>query len=887
MTAFSVDKNGNASGGLEQWATSAGKAVGQFKKLVNTVSTGYDSFKKMDESVRGSGTSFSDYIRYTSESEDATEAFGLATAYTKLRVIALNMALSAGIGLVVSYFSKKIIEAAQRVDKLAESSKEAADAATSTTSSLSELVDEYEKLGKKSDWDTDDMEQAQKIQDEILQLAKEQGTLDEDHAKRIDLQNGKYQEQLDLLRNISREQLKAAHTDLVQSKDAQETKLVQTAKKNNRSHMFGTIWSNAEMDMGDQIKNAGIDIFNWAGGYGADDINDADSIVEYYNNLGKAIEYIINNTTDEERAVNGKYHALYQFLMDERDALKTDVDSYNESVTTLKQNEMTSDFATWSSTDNKKSGMNALDAKIKATKEHQNAVKEAQETEAEWASQGFNKYGNVDNFHRDKIDWTDENLKKYSDFVKEENKANPGSIKKGDYSTVLGAWDYLDTYSDAVDGDQILAITPMLQTDSGIVPLTNDQLWNYLHSVIEKATNKDGSVDISKLMEIDATGLEQDINGVMMKVKGMVAGVEGGTGSDGKTLTRADILAISGDSNEDIINDYYGDSFDPESVVGMGNLSRYVGKSMHDAQAVAQEGKDKVEGVYNQLYNNLQNGPNTGSDGSDSAAVRYIDHIQSAFDILADSLGKDTKEMTISDVMGLTQNGVELTDEQASALDTLTAAANKYGTTIQGVAQAGEENGMFGNIENAVNGVAKAVQQMETISQNIDNIQSAYKSCTTAMEEYNKYGYMSADALQSLLSMNDEYLACLDVVDGKLQINNERYADLIVAQYTEAEATAIEQAVNELNALQKEDTKEKTEDLTQATEDQQTALENAVPAIQNATTATGQLAIALATANSEAEGDADMQAKIDTITNALNTRLTAIHIQLYYLPVVL
>lgn len=123
----------------------------------------------------------------------------------------MNMALSAGIWLVISYSSKKIIEAAQRVDKLAESSKEAADAATSTTSSLSELVDEYEKLGKKSDWDTDDMEQAQKIQDEILKLAKEQGTLDEDHAKKIDLQNGKYEEQLELLRDITKEQLKAAH----------------------------------------------------------------------------------------------------------------------------------------------------------------------------------------------------------------------------------------------------------------------------------------------------------------------------------------------------------------------------------------------------------------------------------------------------------------------------------------------------------------------------------------------------------------------------------------------------------------------------------------------------------------------------------------------------
>ncbi len=139
------------SGGLEQLATSAGKLVGKLKRMVATAQDGYDEFKKMNEAVGNSKVSFSDYIRYTSESEDATEAFGLATLYTKARVIALNMALSAGIGLVVSYFSKKIIEAAQRVDTLAESSKEAADAATSTTSSLKELVDEYEKLGKKSD----------------------------------------------------------------------------------------------------------------------------------------------------------------------------------------------------------------------------------------------------------------------------------------------------------------------------------------------------------------------------------------------------------------------------------------------------------------------------------------------------------------------------------------------------------------------------------------------------------------------------------------------------------------------------------------------------------------------------------------------------------------
>lgn len=322
----------------------------------------------------------------------------------------------------------------------------------------------------------------------------------------------------------------------------------------------------------------------------------------------------------------------------------------------------------------------------------------------------------------------------------------------------------------------------MLQTDDGLVPLTEDQLWNYLDTITEQCYDENGKLDLDKLMQLDATGLDEDINGVMMRVKGMIAGVEGGTGNDGKPLTRADILAISGSSNEEIIQDYYGDSFDPESVVGMGNLSRYVGKSMHDAQAVAQEGKDNIEAVYDQLYNDLENGSSGESDGSSSASVRYVDHIKSAFEILADSLGKDAGEMTISDVVGLSQDGVQLTDEQAQALDTLTAAADKYGTTIQGVAEAGEENGLFGGIENAQNGIAAAAQDMDTISKKIDEIQSAYKACTTAMDEYNKYGYMSADALQGLLSMSDEYLACLDVVDGKLQINNDRYADLIATQ---------------------------------------------------------------------------------------------------------
>lgn len=255
----------------------------------------------------------------------------------RAEALLLNAALGVGIGLLVSWGTKKITEAAQRVQNVATKSKEAADAAQSTTSSLKDLVSAYEELGDKSGWDTEDFDQAKDIQAEILDLAKEQRTLDENKLGKLDLQNGKYEEQLGLLQDITAEQLEASRYELTQNKDAQGDKLVDTAKKNNRTHYL-TVWSAPEMDMGDQIKNAGIDVFNKFGGYGPDKLNDADSIVDYYNEVGKALKYIIDNTTEAERAAGGTYHSLYQFLLDEQSALRDDVDSYNDSTDAINNN---------------------------------------------------------------------------------------------------------------------------------------------------------------------------------------------------------------------------------------------------------------------------------------------------------------------------------------------------------------------------------------------------------------------------------------------------------------------------------------------------------------------------------------------------------------------
>lgn len=586
-----------------------------------------DAIDNYKASLNGAKPSISNLITSLKQSKvnaeaagEATEGFSLKLLVLRARALLLNAALGVGIGLLVSWGTKKITEAAQRVQNVATKSKEAADAAQSTTSSLKDLVSAYEELGDKSGWDTEDFDQAKDIQDQLLDLAKEQNSLDQDRVEVLNLQNGKYEEQLDLLDKLTMKQLEAASYDLTTSKDAQGEKLVQTGKTQKRSHLL-TVLNSDEMSMADNIRDSGIDIENSLGGFGADNWKDPDSIVAYYDNIGDALKYVIDNTTEAERKAGGTYHNLYKFLIEEQDALKDDVDNYNDSTDAIKDN------------------ANAR-AKLAAV-------------------------------------------------ILMDGQKNSTTGGYSDYEKINSALETLKSTIDGFDSTKL-----------------NDLLWG---------NNKDLTDE-----QVDALAVLR------------------------KSITDMDFSA-----DTDGVNAFI------QALVQLGMVSL--------------------------------------------------------------------------------------------------------------------------NTADGLTGLQQAAQDMEEISKEIDNLQSAYKACSTAMEEYNKYGYMSADSLQSLLSMDTQYLSCLDLVDGKLQINKQRYAELLAAQYAQAEVTAIQQATEELKAIQDEATKEKVEGLTTATEEQQTAMENAIPAIKDTTVATGDLAVALAAAQGAAGDDEALNERINAVTTALNTKLAAIH----------
>lgn len=443
----------------------------------------------------------------------------------KAATVALNVAFAGFVTLLVTKAVSAWQNYTQRVENAVKQSQEAVQKANQLKSSLRDLSNSYEELGDKASWGTSDFDQAKDIQEELLELLKDQDGISRDRIDKIDLQNGKYEEQLELLRQIRLEQLQGETSDLVQNKDNQGKLLEKTAKE--QAHDNHSVDS-FDSEMAKELAGK----FGWS--YDEDsgvlnfdnyDPDDADSVVKHYNELGQALDIITKKYSDADRAASG----LYDAFKNDRAGIKDQVEAYNDAVSALKQNKFESDFAEWSANEIKKStqATSEIDAKIKATKEYQDAVKEAQKTEEEWNSQGYGKYGNIDNFHRDKIDWTEENLAKYKDFVDEQNSIFPGTIEKGSYSTVLGSW---DTISDEDGTEHPFAFTPMLQTDNGLVPLTEDQLWNYIDAIVEQCYDENGKLDIDKLMELDATGLKQDNNTTYSAFKGATSAAAGGSG---------------------------------------------------------------------------------------------------------------------------------------------------------------------------------------------------------------------------------------------------------------------------------------------------------------------------------------------------------------------
>ena len=127
---------------------------------------------------------------------------------------------------------------------------------------------------------------------------------------------------------------------------------------------------------------------------------------------------------------------------------------------------------------------------------------------------GYAQYGNIDNINRQRIMWTEQNKKTYAEFLNEIGES-------GTYSTVLGTFDGYE-----FNKKYQIAYTPMLvNTDNTIIPLLKTDINSYLESIFNAACDsiqKDSTTLQSKILELDAIGIDCTIYGNKIRVKNMI-----------------------------------------------------------------------------------------------------------------------------------------------------------------------------------------------------------------------------------------------------------------------------------------------------------------------------------------------------------------------------
>ena len=402
--------------------------------------------------------------------------------------------------------------------------------------------------------------------------------------------------------------------------------------------------------------------------------------------------------------------------------------------------------------------------------DYRQALKEASEAE-EVVTGTAEKYGNVSNKNRQIIQWTAENLKNYSDFVKEQKEP----FEEGSFSTVVGSSNAFDVGD---DHELEIAYTPILQTDDGARPLTSNVLNNYIYDLIQKA-GENGPWKSEDLLKLDAQGLDEEIDGQTVHIKNMLAAVEGQI-LNGAELTAADVAAIAGSTAEKIAKDWDGAT------------SKYAGKSMHDLQIPLAKTAEAAE-----IFNTLK-------DKADAAGVS----LETLFAMADNDAFND-----------LFSGNIDI-----EALKEFIQQMEDAGFTIEDVINELESLSKAGVEANSV--TIDADTAVKNVTTTISAVTAALQAQTTGVG-------VTAENFKALTDANKDYADCLEYVNGTIQINTEKAKELTDKKIEEAKATVrvarsqaqLKYAENKQELSRLNDALKKNNDLS---EEQQSTLKEAI-----------------------------------------------------------
>lgn len=736
---------------------------------------------------------------------------------------------SAGLTLIASaainFVVKSIMSAIQHQEDLRQASLEAGSALDKQSAAINDYKTQISSLKESLDKGNLSEQESYDVRKQLISIQDELVEKYGDEAAGIDYVNGKYQEQLDILNGIAdqkakdylnehNESINTAQEKMLEElnmqpggffevSDTQAEKLQEIAAKyaerglsifagdsslsngTNLKDITFNIKANATdakdvlNDFMTDVRNAndrtnflGDDLFNTITNNLADGVATAQSVIDKWGSEAEtAAKYQIQLSDTWSKTYNDLTEAqeTYNDAVAKNDdkaiaaALKKVKAAQDEFANTDIDNSFVQQYM-----QTQADQLNNITKQSFAQQALNEGFSQAAQTYKECSknladlNDKYKQYGNISNTNRDVLKWNTENLKKYKDVIA----SWKWDVGVGDYSTVEGVSNSFGEGDNAVE----IAYTPMLQTNSGLVPLSADTMDEYINILVEKATDgQTGKIDVDKLLALDAEGLYLKVNGVEQKISGMVAGVEGQI-VNGAKLTAADVAAIAG-SVEEELQKLFKQSSD------------YVGHSMHDVQDSVLRWKTLVEDENSfDPFKQFVESANLSEDKAEEVykniglALDSIDKygLQDIDILNIESLSK--ADHTLNNVTGDARKSIGAYLDLESAAEGLDIPLDTLIDTLVELGVVYSDNIKYTN-----EFTSSALTMATAASKAVSSVTSILNSQGTGVN-------VNADSYSELIKDNAEYAAALQYSNGTMQLNREMAQQLTEAKVKESEA---------------------------------------------------------------------------------------------------
>lgn len=190
---------------------------------------------------------------------------------------------------------------------------------------------------------------------------------------------------------------------------------------------------------------------------------------------------------------------------------------------------------------------------------------------------------------------------------------------------------------------------------------------------------------------------------------------------------------------------------------------------------------------------NFNNAVQESADLSEEAKKAVEAYAENGFDSLTDSEKDYLKQAEKNFNLG--EDTAELWDKQSKQLKVY----NNYASQLKKTNKIIKSNIDVG--KEAAEQYQRYHTELSNTSTELGNIQGAYNSLNSIMDSYNQNGFLTIDNLNTLLNMDDSYLAALQMQDGQMSLNQSQFESLANAQLNLAEASAVAEAMAKLDAL--------------------------------------------------------------------------------------